>query len=392
MKYDEIILIINSFSFITLMVMTLLLCSAVRFKSESSRTALFIYFTTLPDFIYNICDYFNWNSVALMMAPIAYSANLTVMPFMLLLAHRAFNPYYRLRYEGLLHFLPAVCFAALVAFKIWTMPAEESEHFSVERSAGFRTMLTSVNFIMISMQLVIYSYFIFSYLRKVKQYIFNYHSSADFSDKVWVPRFITFIGFLMIVVMISSIFDPLGGFRLFYLINVVALGYLLYLELQIVHAIRNNRFPTQIDVTVAEADYIAIEKKRRQYCKAESSKENLQELEQYARLVEEYLRTSEVYTNPDLSLADVSKAMGISSKNISRAINIVLNRNFFNLVNSFRIEKSKALLLVKKEKGLTLETIAEQCGFNSRFTLNNAFKKITGQKTTEWLRAERRQK
>ena len=52
----------------------------------------------------------------------------------------------------------------------------------------------------------------------------------------------------------------------------------------------------------------------------------------------------------------------------------------------------KALLISKKEKGLTLETIAEQCGFNSRITFNNAFKKVIGVTTTEWLRLNQNEK
>ena len=59
-----------------------------------------------------------------------------------------------------------------------------------------------------------------------------------------------------------------------------------------------------------------------------------------------------------------------------------INKNFFELVNRFRIEKLKALLMSKKEKGLNLETIDEMCGFNSRITFNNAFKKVIGVTTT----------
>lgn len=386
MGYDEFILIVNSVSFIILLVIALMLCSAARFKGESSYAALFIFFTTLPDFIYNICDFFDWNLLAVLMAPVAYSVNLTLMPFMLLLAHRAFNPYYRFRSIRLLHFLPALFFGIVVAFHIRMMSVEEFMNFSVERVAGFRTFLTGVNFLMLSVQLVVYFYLIFSYLRKVKLYIFNNQSQADLADKVWVPRFITFVGFLVIVAMVGSHFDPLGGFRLFYFINLLAMGYLLYSELQLVFAVRNHRVPTPIAVADAEADYITPEEIQLQPSEMQSSKEELQKLQHYARQVEEYLRTSEVYVNPNLSLKDVATATGISSKNLSKSINAVLDKNFFDLVNGFRIEKSKALLLAKKEKGLTLETIAEQCGFNSRVTFNNAFKKVIGLTTTEWLR------
>ena len=91
--------------------------------------------------------------------------------------------------------------------------------------------------------------------------------------------------------------------------------------------------------------------------------------------------------NPNLSLKDVAKATGLSSKNLSRAINAILEKSFFDLVNGLRVEKSKALLLAKKERGYTLDTIAEECGFNSRFTFNAAFKRATGLTTSEWLKS-----
>ncbi len=119
---------------------------------------------------------------------------------------------------------------------------------------------------------------------------------------------------------------------------------------------------------------------------ADNQKDDVEQLQKYARRVEEYLYTSEAYVNPNLSLKEVANATGISTNNLSKSINATLGKNFFDLVNGYRVEKSKALLLVKKEKGLTIETIAEQCGFNSRVTFNNAFKKIIGMTTTNWVK------
>ncbi len=77
---------------------------------------------------------------------------------------------------------------------------------------------------------------------------------------------------------------------------------------------------------------------------------------------------------------------------LSKSVNATLDKNFFDLVNGSRVEKSKALLMSKKEKGLTLETIAEQCGFNSRFTWNAAFKKAVGVTTSDWLKLDQNKK
>ena len=385
MVYNEFILIADTASIIILLIMALLLCIANRFKGESSYATLVILFITLSDYIYTLCNFFGEREIALVTAPIAYSANLTLLPFMLLLTQRAFNPYYRFRWRALLHFLPAAAFATLVTFQINRMSIDEITSFRIIRETGFHTLLSIVNILVIATQLIIYFYLIFSYLRKVKRYIFNTRSEAELSSKIWIPRFITLIGILIIIAITCSTFDLFDGFRLFYLINVVVMSFLLYSELQIGHAVRNQKAPSIEIVKATEADFIATEMKPQP--KTDSlQEENMEQLQQYARQVEEYLLDSEAYVNPQLSLNDIAKATGISSKNLSRSINSVLRKNFFDLVNGYRVEKSKALLLAKREKGLTLETIAEQCGFNSQVTFCNVFKKALGMTTTQWLK------
>lgn len=387
MGYDTFILFINTAAIVFLIALALLLCFANRFKGEGTYAALIIFTTTLPDYIYNVCDYFGWQVFALLMAPIAYSVNLMLMPFLLLLAHRAFNPRYRFRYASLIHFLPALFFAGLVAFHISELSLEELRHFSVERVAGFRTLLTGINFLILLVQLVVYFYWIFTYLHKVKRYVFSNFSQPELSAKVWVPRFITFMGVMVLLAMVASHFDPLGGFRLFYFINVVAMGYLLYQELEHANNYRRRSMnvPAESPV-VTEAEVNVFDETLRQ---AEPVKDEAALMEQYAREVEEYLKTSEAYVRSDLSLAEVAKATGIASRNISKAINTVLKKTFFDLINGLRIEKAKQLLQQKKQLDLTLETIAERCGFNSQSTFCRAFKKATGVSTSEWLRLTR---
>lgn len=384
MGYETFILFIDTMAIVFLMALAFLLCFANRFKGDSTYAALIIFTITLPDYIYNVCDFFGWQLLALVMAPIAYSANLTLMPFLLLLAHRAFNPRFRFRYTVLLHFLPAIAFAGLVAYQISKMSITEIQSFSVELAPGFRTLLTGVNFLILLMQLIAYFYLIFTYLRKVKHYIFSNFSQPELSGKIWIPRFITFMGILVLTAMVASHFNPLDGFRLFYFANVVAMAYLLFQELEHANRFRRHSISATIEVpVVTEGEVEAFDE---EFKEAESKKDEATLMKQYAQMVMEYLQTSEAYVHSDLSMAEVSRVTGIASRNISKAINTVLGKTFFDLVNGFRIEKSKKLLRQKKQLGLTLETIAEQCGFNSQSTFCRVFKKTEGVSTSEWLR------
>ena len=379
MGYNEFILIVNAASVIILLVMALLLCLAARFKGESSYAAMIIVVSTVPVYIYNVCRSLELYDVAIFFAPIAFSVNLTLMPLLWLLVQRGFNPYYRFTPLRLLHFLPAVL--SLILF------------FMIHENTGDDTWLGDVNYTMVLLQLIGYFYTIFRYLRKVKHFVRSHYSAAELQRKVWIPRFIALFAAMFVVVMVCYALWPRTDAWLLQLLTVIIMGYLLYAELAI--ALFERYRSDAVTATVAaeaEAEFIATEVKPQPQPEADNGKEEMQKLEQYARQVEEYLRTSEVYVNPNLSLKDVATATGISSKNLSKSINATLGKNFFDLVNGFRIEKSKALLISKKEMGLTLETIAEQCGFNSRITFNNAFKKVIGVTTTEWLKLNRDEK
>ena len=390
MGYSEFILIVNAASVIILLVMALLLCLAARFKGESSYAAMIIVISTVPVYIYNVCRSLQLYEVAIFFAPIAFSVNLTLMPFLWFLVQRGFNPYYRFTPLRLLHFLPAVLSLILFCVSVFSLPQSQRYDFMINENMGDDTWLGDVNYTMVLLQLIGYFYAIFRYLRKVKRFVRNHYSAAELQRKVWIPRFIGLFAAMFMVVMVCYALWPRTDAWLLQLLTVIIMGYLLYAELAI--ALERYSNDTVVTTVAAEAETEFITTEVKPQPEADNGKEEMQKLEQYARQVEEYLRTSEVYVNPKLSLRDVSQATGITYNNISKAINATMNKNFFDLVNGFRIEKSKALPISKKEKGLTLETIAEMCGFNSRITFNNAFKKVIGVTTTEWLRLNRDRK
>ncbi len=391
MIHSKLILTANAIPIVVILVMALLLCFASRFKGKSSYMALLLLSTTLPDYIYNMCDVLGYRETALIVAPIAYSVNLTLMPLMLILAYRTFNTHYTFKYIRLLHFTPAIGFAIFTAIYIYSISSEINSNFSIEQTLMINSPLPPINLLILLAQLIIYTYIIFKYLRKARSYILHNLSRAELAESVWTPRFITIVIILVITAMLGSIFDPLSGFRLFYIISVVAMGYLLYCELTISLASKKEfehpAIPQEEFEKIKLAASASVSSSSTgTYSNSEILEEKLEQMQNFAKQIEEYLQVSLAYTNPNLSLKDVAKATDISSKNLSRAINIVLGKTFFDLINGYRIEKSKELLLNKKQLGLTLETIAEKCGFNSRFTLNAAFKKATGLTTTQWIK------
>ncbi len=92
------------------------------------------------------------------------------------------------------------------------------------------------------------------------------------------------------------------------------------------------------------------------------------------------------YLDPSLSLDKLASRTEMNPKYLSLILNNTLNKNFYEFVNEYRIEKVKELLLSPALKHLTIAAIANEAGFNSKSSFNSIFKKYTNQTPKEYLR------
>jgi AraC-like DNA-binding protein len=108
-----------------------------------------------------------------------------------------------------------------------------------------------------------------------------------------------------------------------------------------------------------------------------------EEVETIRVLLENYLRNSKIYLDPNLSIESLGKRIHVQSRKISFVINHVYQKNFHAFINEFRI--AEAITLLKSDKSSNLEDIYVRVGFNSRSTFNRVFKAVTGQSPSEFL-------
>jgi len=88
------------------------------------------------------------------------------------------------------------------------------------------------------------------------------------------------------------------------------------------------------------------------------------------------MEEEELYKNANVTMPQIAKTLGISSSYLSQLLNDNCNKSFSLFMNEYRIEAAKLLLI--NEKKMSMDLIAEQCGFNSQSTFYNAFKKLVG--------------
>ncbi len=101
------------------------------------------------------------------------------------------------------------------------------------------------------------------------------------------------------------------------------------------------------------------------------------------------METEQPYTNGDLTLPKLAARLSIATHHLSQIINERLNQNFFDFVNSYRVNEAKRQLLDPAKKHYSLLAIAEEVGFNSKSAFNAAFKKQTNMTPSEFRKASK---
>lgn len=104
-----------------------------------------------------------------------------------------------------------------------------------------------------------------------------------------------------------------------------------------------------------------------------------------------YLDKEEFFTNPEFTINNLSEETGIQVHHLSQIINQELGKNFFDLINSYRIEKAKSLMIDSKNANLTLEAIGYKSGFGSTSSFYRSFKKQTGFTPRAFLKNQKNQ-
>jgi AraC-like DNA-binding protein len=93
---------------------------------------------------------------------------------------------------------------------------------------------------------------------------------------------------------------------------------------------------------------------------------------------------NELFLDTELTLEQLAEISDIPARKISVAINRDTGQNFFDYINSFRVQKAVAILANNNEKLSMLDVMAH-AGFNSKSTFYRAFKKFMKMTPTDYV-------
>jgi AraC-like DNA-binding protein len=108
------------------------------------------------------------------------------------------------------------------------------------------------------------------------------------------------------------------------------------------------------------------------------------QIEKYKKQLLTLLKTEKSFLDPEVSIADLSEKLSVSTKHLSQVINQSFNKSFFDLINTYRVQEVQQTLKESKDDKITVLEVMYEAGFNSKSSFNTAFKKETGLTPTEF--------
>lgn len=202
----------------------------------------------------------------------------------------------------------------------------------------------------------------------IKQYsrsILNNFSDIEKLNIQWL-YFLSYIYiFAWLIFLIIRVFFPNTEYNDYFWLLVCAIIYII--------GIFTLKQP---EIVLGKFQDDLIEKKKN--TKYEKSGLSDEQMNKYLDVIQKEFEQEKIFLDSEITLKSLSEKLSISTHHLSQVINKKLARNFYDLINTYRIREAKEKLQDKCNSQLTILDIALETGFNSLSTFNSAFKKTTG--------------
>lgn len=365
----ELILDINIGCIAFLLISMIVLVAATKLRNGIGFLVLVIISTTVPVFFSNLMRELSSGMFVLSLY-IAGTLNVLCFPFLWLFVRSQLDRPFRFKPTMLLHFLPAlVSLTANLIFYLPKSPAEVEAEIAI-LNGGTENLPALVNDVLLFGQYAIYFPHLLVYAYRRKKVIMENYSDADYLMLKWLPGFLWFFCALFTAVFVAYIIAPRTDVWLIPILDTLGMSYLIYSAIKFVPSVPVVRPDTDEKVEEVTGAVPSL------------SYEQMQEICDNAV---GFLTESKAFLNPDITLASLAKDISVPSRNLSRSINSYLNRNFFEFVNGMRVEYAKKRLLELSTSEYNIDSIYSECGFRSRSSFFQVFKKITGKSPAAWL-------
>jgi AraC-like DNA-binding protein len=140
--------------------------------------------------------------------------------------------------------------------------------------------------------------------------------------------------------------------------------------------------PGTAEVPVQGAEEVMVVERR-----YERSGMDARMMDDYGAALAAFMQKSRIYLDPDLSLEVLATRMKMSRHHLTQLLNEKLEKNFYSFINEYRIGEAIDRLNDPSSQ-VNILSLAFDCGFNSKSSFNNYFKKITGSTPTAYRKQQ----
>jgi len=282
------------------------------------------------------------------------------------------DPDFKPRWRDAVHLLPLLAFPLFIVALYTGLTAEErvlgiTQFGLLFNEPAFQLHLWARHLLYVGYGIACF-YLLFQYKNRLKQH----YSNIENIDMFWLQMLIG--GFLMIWVWVFIAY-------LLTLINSSQwLGNLIGISGNVFSFVFVNAL-VLYSMAHANIGY-------RQMLLQDEEKADVPEPEKYDPLImtklNQLMKDKELYLDPEFTLEQLAEISEISVRKISAAINRDAGQNFFDFINSYRVQKAASILASRNSKTSMLDVMAD-AGFNSKSTFYRAFKKFMNMTPTDYV-------
>ena len=290
---------------------------------------------------------------------------------------------------SILHFSPVlISYLSIIPFL--QLPLEDKVLVYKNQGQGFET-LTLVTTLAVFCSGIVYVIWSLLLLKKHKKNILNQFSYTERINLYWLRYLIYGIGFIWIFVLYGNdelIFSSVVFFVIF-------IGYFginqagvftkkLTFPFDNENSSNTNGFEIlkNLNNSLEIENELIKDNKPTKYVKSGLNQETAIEIHELLTLK---MNEEQLFTNPELTLIELAQILETHPNNLSQVINTFEGKNFYDYINSKRIELFIKYITLPENKKYTLLSLAFDCGFNSKSSFNKYFKKVTNQTPSEYI-------
>ena len=273
---------------------------------------------------------------------------------------------FKLSTKHLLHLIPYLLLIIVLFFSRNITPNTPEE--ILKNDIPWQFYLVSV---LIYAHVFIYLGLTYKSLWTYRKIIRNKYSQIDQINLDWLSFSLNTFGLLTVVSLVHN-FIALSGNRSVLIVSLVfLLIFILYFVNRVIlKALRQPEIFAGIDQNET-AKYLG-------------SNLTPDQIEGYKKQLVDLCNTEKPFLDAQVSIADLSEKLSVSTKHLSQVINQSFDKSFFDFINSYRIHEAQQILKESGDEKLTVLEVMYEVGFNSKSSFNTAFKKETGLTPTEF--------